>query len=86
MSEQLIPLIESYITRAASVSDLERLVQALSICHAKAEKALHNVTVGYEPEPAALLPDHEPEVEAEHMVEQYASGAVQQVRAKRVPR
>lgn len=85
MSEQLIPLVESMITRAASVSDLERLVQALSICHAKAEKALHNVTVGYEPEPAALLPA-EPEVEAEQMVETHASGAVPHARAKRVPR
>lgn len=61
MSEQLIPLVESMITRAASVSDLERLVQTLALCHAKAEKALHNVTVGYEPDPAALLPDPAPE-------------------------
>lgn len=61
MSEQqLIGLVESLITRASSVSDLERLENALRLCHQKAEKALHNVTVGPHPDLGRDVPGSGP--------------------------
>jgi hypothetical protein len=99
MSEQqLIGLVENMIARASSVSDLERLENSLRLCHQRAEKALHNVTVGPHPDLVVSevpggdddndtpVDEQGPNLPAELADEDRPAPAPSQARAKRLPR